>query len=234
MTPLVAVRDLVKTYQALRPLRVNAFTLHEAEVVSLVGLDAPAAEMLVGLITGALLPDSGEIRLFDRSTADVGDSEAWLAMLDGVGIMTERAVLIGQFTIEQNIAMPFTLEIDPVADSVKPKVAALAEEAGLERGLWRLPVAQAGSEAQTRVRLARALALAPRLLLAEHPSATLPRDAVARVARDLARIAARRRLALLALTADDAFAKALGGRILQHEPASGALKTASVWRKLFR
>jgi predicted ABC-type transport system involved in lysophospholipase L1 biosynthesis ATPase subunit len=233
MMPLVVVRDVVKNYQALRPLRVMDLQIHEAEIVSLVGFDAAAAELFVGLITGALLPDSGQIRLFDRSTADVGDSDDWLAMLDGVGIVTERAVLIQQFTVEQNIAMPFTLEIDPVAEHVRPQVAALAEEVGIDRTLWQTPVADAGSEAQTRVRLARALALGPQVLLAEHPSASLPREAVGRVARDLARIAMRRRLAVLALTADSAFAKELGGQILQHEPATGALKTAGVWRKLF-
>jgi putative ABC transport system ATP-binding protein len=230
---LVSIRDLVKNYQALRPLRVKALTIGEGDVVSLFGLDAPGAEVLVGLLTGALLPDSGEIRLFDRSTADVEDAEAWLAMLDGVGIVTERAVLIGQFTVEQNIAMPFTLEVDPIVESVTAQVAALAEEAGIDESLWKVPVARAGSEAETRVRIARALALAPRLLLAEHPSASLARESVDRVARDLAQIAARRGLAVLALTSDDAFAKALGGQLLRHEPATGVLKPQSRWRKLF-
>jgi ABC-type nitrate/sulfonate/bicarbonate transport system ATPase subunit len=82
--------------------------------------------------------------------------------------------------------------------------------------------------------LARALALNPRLLLLEHPSATLPRDAVARMATDVKRIADRRRMALLTITADVEFAAALGGSVLTHEPATGALKPPSVWRKLFR
>jgi predicted ABC-type transport system involved in lysophospholipase L1 biosynthesis ATPase subunit len=233
MTPLVSIRDLVKEYQALRPLRVKELRVREGDVVSLLGLDAPGAEVLVGLLTGALLPDSGEIRLFDRSTADVPDTDAWLAMLDGVGIVTERAVLIEQFTVEQNIAMPFTLEVDPLVESVRPRVAALAEEVGIDRSLWTVPVARVGTEARTRVRIARALALAPRLLVAEHPSASLARESVDSVARDLARIAAARRLAVLALTADDVFAKALGGELLRHEPATGALKRPSAWRKLF-
>jgi predicted ABC-type transport system involved in lysophospholipase L1 biosynthesis ATPase subunit len=233
MTPLVSIRDLVKEYQALRPLRVKELSVREGDVVSLLGLDAPGAEVLVGLLTGALLPDSGEIRLFDRSTADVPDTDAWLAMLDGVGIVTERAVLIEQFTVEQNIAMPFTLEVDPLVESVRPRVAALAEEVGIDRSLWTVPVARVGTEARTRVRIARALALAPRLLVAEHPSASLARESVDSVARDLARIAAARRLAVLALTADDVFAKALGGELLRHEPATGALKRPSAWRKLF-
>jgi ABC-type lipoprotein export system ATPase subunit len=230
---LVEVRDLVKNYQALRPLRIRQFAMEEGQIVALLGLDAPAAEVLVGLLTGALLPDAGEIRLFDRSTAAVSDSDAWLAMLDGVGIITERAVLIGQLTVEQNIAMPFTLAVDPVDAEVKPKVEALAREVGLDASVWQIPVGTVDAERQARVRIARALALSPRLLLAEHPSATLPRDAVEGIAHDLARIARARQLAVLTLTADEAFARALGGELLIHDAASGKLKPPSRWRKLF-
>jgi len=232
MTALVSVQDLVKDYQALRPLRIQQLTVGPAQLVSVFGLDRPAAEVFVGLLTGALLPDQGEVHLFGRSTAHIEDSEAWLAMLDGIGIVTERAVLIEAFTVEQNIAMPFTLEVDPVRADVKPSVDALAREVGLASGLMQVPVARAGDEAKVRVRLARALALDPKLLLAEHPSASLPREAVKTFAADLARIAARRRLAVLTMTADSAFANALGGQLLTHQPATGALKMQSVWRKL--
>jgi predicted ABC-type transport system involved in lysophospholipase L1 biosynthesis ATPase subunit len=230
---LVSVRGLVKNYAGLRPLRIQSLDMRPGQVVSIVGLDAQAAEVLVGLVTGALLPDAGEVRLFDRSTADVTDSDAWLAMLDGVGIITERAMLIEQFSVEQNIAMPFTLEVDPLASDVRPNVEALAREVGLDATTWPTPVGRAGPEAQTRVRLARALALTPKLLLAEHPSASLPRDRVAQVAADLARIAKARHLAVLSITADSEFARALGGDTLIHEPASGALKVQSPWRRWF-
>jgi ABC-type lipoprotein export system ATPase subunit len=233
MTPLVSVRGLVKNYQALRPLRIQQLDVQEGEIVSLLGLDAPAAEMLVGMLTGALLPDEGEIRLFDRSTADVQDNDAWLAMLDGIGIVTERAVLIEQFTIEQNIAIPFTLQVDPVAPAFKPQVETLAREVGLPAAALTERVGQATPEMQVRVRIARALALTPRLLLAEHPSASLPRDVVAKVASDLAAIARARRLAVLTITADADYARAMGGHQLTLEPSTGALKAPTVWRKLF-
>ena len=232
--PLVSVRDLVKHYAALRPLRIQTLDIQPAQLVTIVGLDAQAAELFIGLLTGALLPDAGDIRLFDQSTAGVADSDAWLAMLDGVGIVTQRAVLIDQFSVEQNIAMPFTLEVDPINADVRPKVEALAREVGIDPAVWQTRVGQAGPEMRTRVRIARALALEPKLLLVEHPSASLPRDAVARVAHDLAGIANARHLAVLTVTADHEFARALGGDILTHEPATGALHAQSVWRRLFR
>ena len=62
--PLVSAHQVLKNYQALRPLRLEKLVVSAGEVVSLVGLDAPAAEMLVGILTGAIVPDSGEVRLF--------------------------------------------------------------------------------------------------------------------------------------------------------------------------
>ena len=231
---LVSVRQLRKDYQALRPLRIQSLEVRRGSVVSLNGLDAQAAEMLVALLTGAVLPDEGEVHLFGRSTRDVTDSDAWLAMLDEVGIVTDRAVLIAQFSVEQNIAIPFTLQVDPVSEEIRPRVRQLAEEVGLGSAELQRQVGQAGPEIVARVHLARALALGPALLIAEHPSATLPRESVKAYARDIARIARAREMAVLAITADTLFADALGGQTLTHEPASGGLRSQSAWRKIFR
>jgi ABC-type lipoprotein export system ATPase subunit len=232
--PILAVRDLVKNYQALRPLRIQTLTLNRGDVVSLGGLDAPAAEMLVSMLTGAMLPDSGEIQLFGQSTRALTDTDAWLAMLDGVGIVTDRAVLISQFSVEQNVAMPFSLAVDPLAPELRPRVAQLAGEVGLAPSDLAMSVAQVGPERQARVRLARALALSPAILLMEHPSATLPRDTVKAFGADVRRVAHARNLAVLAVSADDAFVSALGGQFLTLEPATGELKPASKWHRLFR
>ena len=232
--PLLSVRALVKNYQALRPLRIASLTISRGEIVSITGLDAPAAEMLVGLVTGAVVPDSGEVRLFGQSTTEVADSEAWLAMLDGIGILTERAVLIGQFSVEQNIAMSFTLAVDPIEPEVRPRVNALAEEVGLAGDVLAKRIAETAADVQNRVRLARALALSPALLVAEHPSAGLPRDSVERFAADLSSIARQRTLALLAITSDEKFSHALGGQALVLEAATGTLRQRGIWNKVLR
>ncbi len=156
---LVRVHQLLKNYQALRPLRLQALELQPSNIVSLMGLDAQAAEMLVGLLTGAVLPDEGEVRLFGKSTRDVTDSDAWLQLLDGVGIVTDRAVLIAQFTIEQNLAMPFTLQIDPPSAETRRRVKELASSVGLGETPLEARVAESTPLAVARVRLARALAL---------------------------------------------------------------------------
>jgi ABC-type transporter Mla maintaining outer membrane lipid asymmetry ATPase subunit MlaF len=232
--PLVVVRDVVRSYAALRPLRVQSLALARNQIVSVTGLDAAAAEVFVGLLTGALLPDTGEIELFGHSTRDVTDSDAWLKMLDGVGILTDRAVLIAQFTVKQNVALPFTLEIDPVAPDLAARVAALAREVGLSETDLTARVGTAPAKVVARVRLARALALDPSLLVAEHPSATLAREDVKAFAHDLAQVTRARGVAVLAMTADPLFAGVLGGEQLTLDPATGALRPQRTWTSLFR
>ncbi len=231
-SPLVEIRGLVKEYRALRPLRIEELTVREGEIVSLGGLDLGAAEMLVTLVTGASVPDHGEVRLLGESTATIDDSDAWLRLLDGVGIISGRVVLLDQYTVRQNIAMSFTLELEPVPADVVARVDGLADEAGIGGADLDVPVARVTAEVQMRVRLARALALAPRLLLGEHPSAGMSRPAVEPFAVDLARIVRARQAGLLVITADEALARGLGGTQLTLDASTGAWRAGGLWKRM--
>jgi ABC-type methionine transport system ATPase subunit len=230
--PLVEFVGVVKAYQALRPLRLADLRVAPGSIISVGGIDALAAEVLVNLMTAATAPDAGEVRLFGTSTAAIDDYEGWLRMLDGLGLLTDRAVLLGQCTVAQNLALPLTIAIDPIDPQVLPQVRALAGEVGIAEAHLDRRVHDAPAEVVQRVRLGRALALGPRLLVAEHPSASLPREAVAPFARDLAAIAVRRGLGVLAVTADRDFVRALGGAALTLDPASGVLARPGLLARL--
>lgn len=232
-TPLLDVQGLVKDYQALRPLRIKSLTLGPGDLVAISGLDLVAAETFVHLVTGATLPDRGEIALFGQNTRGISDGDAWLQSLDGVGMVTSRGIVVEMFTVLQNIALSYTLEVDPIDPEVLPQAAALAREVGIADDDLHVPAGRTGPDAHMRIHLARALALGARLLIAEHPSAHLPRATVAAFGADLARLARSRGLALLALTADDDLAKAIGGQRLTLVPATGELKAPGLLKKLF-
>ena len=232
-TPLLEISGLVKDYQALRPLRIKSLTLVPGDLLAVSGLDAVAAETFVHLVTGATLPDSGDIALFGSNTRTITDGDAWLKSLDGVGMVTARGIVIEMFTVLQNIAMSFTLEVDPIDPEVLPKATALAREVGLADATFDVAAGRSSPDAHMRIHLARALALGPRVLIAEHPSASLPRESVAAFGADLARLARSRGLALLALTADDELAKAIGGQRLDLIAATGELRPVGFFKKLF-
>ena len=232
-TPLLEISGLVKDYQALRPLRITSLGVTPGDVLAVGGLDAVAAETLVHLITGATLPDAGDISLFGQNTRTITDGEAWLKSLDGVGMVTSRGIVVEMFSVLQNIALSLTLEVDPIDPAMLPQVTVLANEVGLAPADFEVAAGRARPDAHMRIHLARALALGPRLLIAEHPSANLPRETVSAFGADLARLARARGLALLALTADEELAKAMGGQRLELVAATGELRPPTLLKRLF-
>jgi polar amino acid transport system ATP-binding protein len=212
-----------KDYRGLRPLRIANLTIAAAEQVAVLGFDQVSAEVFINLATGATLPDAGQVSVFGRPTSAIGDSADWLATIDRFGIVSDRAVLLDQFTVIQNLAMPFTLEIEPPPADVRVRAESLAREVGLPEAAWGRAVAELNAASLARVRLGRALALDPDVLLLEHISATLDRDDVQTFGADVRAIATRRGIALVAATADEAFARAVATRILTLDPSTGRL-----------
>ena len=215
---------IAKDYHGLRPLRIERLRVAAGEQIAILGFDQPSAEVFVNLATGAALPDAGAISVFGRLTSAIADSADWLATVDRFGIVTERAVLLDQLTVVQNLAMPFTLAIEPPAEAVRARAEQLAEEVGLPASTWSRAVADLDAAGRARVRLGRALALDPAILLLEHVSAGLERADIAMFGAAMRAIAARRGAALVAATADEPFARAVAGRVLTLEPATGRLK----------
>ncbi len=230
---LVALRGVSKDYHGLRPLRIGHLDLHAGQSIALIGFDQVTAQVLVDLITGATTPEAGEVVVFGRPTAAIPDEQAWFALLDACGLLSERAVLVEQFTAEQNLILPFTLDLEDVPDSIRAAVRQLGDEIGLSSRELGLPMAALTPAARLRIRLGRALALRPRVLLAEHPNASVPGEDTARFAADLSRIIADRGLAALVMTADRTFANAVSEEVLILQPATGELKRSSGWRRWF-
>jgi len=225
------IANVRKAYSGLRPLRINDLSIGVGERVALSGLDAGAAEVLVNLVTGASVPDEGEVLVLGRSTASISDGEEWLAWLDRFGIVSPRAVLLDSATLLQNLAMPITLDIEPVQPDVATKVAHLARAAGIEETWLERPIAALDAAIRIRAHLVRAVALDPALLILEHPTAALAAGEGQAFGDVVARVAGARALATLIISEDDAFSTAAATRRLALTGATGALKPPR--RRLF-
>ena len=229
---LLRLRGVSKDYRSLRPLRLAELDLSPGRSLALLGFDQTMAEVFVDLITAAILPDSGEVIAFGQHTSSIADPGTWLTTLDQFGLFTERAVLVEQFTVEQNLALPLSITVEDLTPEIRTRVGELATEIGLANELHR-QAGVLGPALRARIRLGRALALAPKILVAEHPNATLSAQEASALATDMSHIIETRGVASVVLTADQAFARAVAREVFVLEPATGALKPASSWRRWF-
>jgi ABC-type transporter Mla maintaining outer membrane lipid asymmetry ATPase subunit MlaF len=223
VTPLIELAGVSKTFGALRPLRIERLAVEPGEAVAILGLDAAAAEVLVNLIMGASLPDAGEVVAFGGPTSRVEHAADWLALADRYGVVSHRAVLLESSSVLQNLTLPFTLEIDTPSDEIRMHARGLARDVRLGEDTWDAPAGALGPADRVRLRLGRALALRPDVLLVEHATAGLGGVEPVRLGQLIHTVASSRGTAILALTADEEFAAAVAARVLRLDPRSGRL-----------
>lgn len=221
--PILDLQAIVKHYRGLRPFRVKSLQVQAGERVVMTGFDVITAELFTNLINGATLPDEGEVRVLDQPTHAVATEAEWLASLDRFGVVTARAVLLDGMTVGQNLALPLSIEIDPMSTALATRARELGAEAGLEDGWFDRPVHEADPAIRMRIHLARSLALDPPLLLLEHPTAPLASEAREGYAQQVAGVASRRAMTVVACSQDRVFAREVATRYLQLQPGSGEL-----------
>ncbi len=228
--PVIVLRDVEKQYGALRPLRVRDLRIPAGRATMLIGLDRPAAETFINLVTGATLPDKGEVHSLGQRTAGILNSDEWLTFVERFGITSDRIVLLDAMTVAQNLAISFDLNLEPVPPAVMERVAALAGEVGIEPPDLERRVADVPPLLRSQIYLARALAFDPSVLVLEHPTANLSPDEATQYAAIVKGVAERRDLTMIGLLMDERFAKATGGRLMFWQPATGEVRERSALR----
>lgn len=224
MSDVLQIVNVTKQYSGLRPLRMKSLTLAAADRVSIAGLDAAGAELFVNLVTGAALPDSGEVVVFGEPTHAIADGDQWLASLERFGLVSDRAVMLEGATLEQNLAMPFTLEIDPIPAAEASRIRDLSRACGIAPEWLAQLAGELPGEIRARAHLARAIALGPRLLVMEHPTANVAERHRAALAADIVRVCEERALPAIVLTNDDAFARMVAPKNLKLDGATGEMR----------
>jgi putative ABC transport system ATP-binding protein len=231
--PWIEITAVEKRIGGFSPFRLDRLVLQPREGVILAGFSPHDAELFMHLVTGAAVPDAGDVRVAGRSTREIATDTDWLTSLDRFGIVTERAVLLEALPTAANLALPLTLAIDPLPDEVRRDVERLADDAGLARDRLDAAASTLGAEDRWRLHLARALAVRPDVLLLERPTSRLDPDASMRLGRTIAALQTARGLAWIAITDDEDFARASGGRRLRWQASTGTLQDArGLWTRL--
>ena len=233
--PLIQIVGVTKDYGGSTPLVIAEFSCDAGDRVSVSGLDAASAETFVHLVTGAALPDRGEVRTAGRDTRSISTDAEWLTSLDRFGLVTHRALLVDGLSVAANLALPLTLSVDPMTPETRAAVETLAAEVGLAPARLAASTGALSPVERVLLHLARAVVHGPDLIILEDPTAGLADSHASRdVGQALQRMATARHTGWLALTNDDSFMTATGGARLRLDMATGRVSRPSRWRTLWR
>ncbi len=145
--------------------------LHPGEVVAVVGPNGSGKSTLLHALLGLLPPTSGTVHLDDRPMAAWSRRE----LADAVGALSQREEPAFPLTVEEAVLLGRWSRLGPIAP------VGTTDRSAIRAALRRCDVANladrrietlSGGEWQ-RVRMARALASTPKLLLLDEPTAAL-------------------------------------------------------------
>ena len=168
---IIRVENLVKRFGSVEVLRGITFDVKKGETLCILGGSGGGKSTLLNCMIGGLTASEGHV-VIDGDDI-VGISERSLDLVRRkFGVMFQGGALLNSMTIAQNIALPIErhtkLDEDTIATMVKMKL----HQVDLLHAAERRPSAISGGM-QKRAAVARALALDPKILFYDEPSAGL-------------------------------------------------------------
>ncbi len=173
--PTLRLRGLHKTYRlgqhtvpALQGVDLDVFP---GEMLALTGPSGSGKSTILNLAGLIDTPDAGEVLFNGQSTTGLSDTALTLLRRDAIGFIFQSFNLVPVMTVADNVDYPLFLAQVPAAQR-RERVRQALERVGLQEHAQHLPDALSGGQRQ-RVAIARALVKAPKLVIADEPTASL-------------------------------------------------------------
>jgi simple sugar transport system ATP-binding protein len=189
--PLIEMRDISKTFGAVRALHHVDLSVDRGEVLGLVGDNAAGKSTLMKVLSGALQHDTGEIRI-DGRPVSYADPTAARAL--GIEMIYQDFALVPQLTVTENIFLG--REIRRSVAGVKlldkrrmnERASQLFAALGLRVPSVTAPVQTLSGGQQQAVAIARATGFEAKVVIMDEPTANLGAPAIEKVRETIVRL----------------------------------------------
>jgi len=207
--PLLKVEDVFKTYQSnereTKVLHGVSLKLGEGESLSILGGSGVGKSTLLQIIGSLDQPTSGEVYFEGLNLTEKNDTELAKFRNESLGFVFQFHYLLGEFTAQENVAMPMRIAGFSKAESLEES-SRLLEKLGLSHRLDYFPSSLSGGE-QQRVAIARAIVMKPKLILADEPTGNLDKENSIIIQDTFNQIVDELGVGLIVVTHDRNFAK---------------------------
>jgi ABC-type sugar transport system ATPase subunit len=177
--PVLEASDLTRSFGHVQALRHGELRVHEGEIVAVVGDNGAGKSTLISCISGAVLPDTGEVKVDGRAVAP-GSIQA--AMEAGIATVYQDLAMAPDLSVAENIFLSNELPRPGLLGRLgildRRAMRERAEQLMGELGITTLQDVTAsvgelsGGQRQV-VAVARAVSRASRLVIMDEPTAAL-------------------------------------------------------------
>lgn len=170
-SPAIEVENLVAGYGNRRILHDVTLRVGSGEIMIIMGGSGSGKSTLLRNLLGLDRPRSGTIRLLGRDTGRLNAAER-LELQRNIGVSFQGGALLSSLTVGENVALPLREHARLADETIGVMVRVKLEVVNLG-GFEHMMPAQLSGGMVKRAALARALAMDPKLLFFDEPSAGL-------------------------------------------------------------
>jgi putative ABC transport system ATP-binding protein len=168
---VIEARGIFKAYGQTPALRGANLTVRRGEIFAIMGPSGSGKSTLLHCLAGIFTPDQGEVLFDGRVVNAMTEAERTKLRRTAFGFVFQFGQLVPELTAADNVALPLLL--NRTKRTVAYKTAATwLDRLGIGDKGRRRTGELSGGEAQ-RVAVARALALAPKVIFADEPTGSL-------------------------------------------------------------
>jgi phospholipid/cholesterol/gamma-HCH transport system ATP-binding protein len=208
----ITVAGLCKSFGGPAVLDGIAFQLEPRKVTCVLGRSGTGKSVLLRLLIGIEKPDAGSICLEGHDISTASPKELNEARKK-VGFLFQQSALYDSMTIEENVAFPLRRHTRLSGVERRERVHQLLESVGMDRDFAKMPSEISGGM-RKRVGLARALALEPKIVMFDEPTAGLDPITAAEIAKLIVELRDQRHITSIVVTHDIHTAHAIADRLL--------------------
>lgn len=169
--PAVKVRDIKVQYGERIILNGVDMTVPQGEIRVILGGSGCGKSTLLKSIIGLAPVSQGEVELLGVNLGRLSPAER-LKHLQNVGVLFQNGALLGSMTAGENVALPLREHTDLPDAIIREMVRMKLDQVDLIHAVDLYP-SQLSGGMRKRVALARAMALDPKILFCDEPSAGL-------------------------------------------------------------
>ena len=168
---MIRLSDVVKEYESgTTALKGISLRIEDGEFVFLVGPSGSGKSTIIKLLTGEIVPTSGQIAVNGFSLTNIAERQIPL-LRRSVGVIFQDFRLIEKKTVYENLGFAMRA-VGSSPREIKKRIPYVLELVGLEEKTDRYPNEISGGE-QQRVAIARALVNNPYTIIADEPTGNL-------------------------------------------------------------
>jgi phospholipid/cholesterol/gamma-HCH transport system ATP-binding protein len=171
LLPTIRFDDVSKSFGGKHVLENVSFDVPQGEVCCILGRSGTGKSVTLKLLLGLLKPDSGKIFMNDLEIEAL-DSAHLVKARRSMGFLFQYSALFDSMSVGENVAFPLRRHTSMSEMEIQAAVRERLASVGLENDLDQMPLELSGGM-RKRAGLARALALAPSILLVDEPSSGL-------------------------------------------------------------